>query len=99
MSTELVIPRAPKGATHARLQAHGSGVLGGVATVMIKDFDTLRGVPGLVTWLKPESSRTTRNMVQVGASFEWNGYQALDELGNPVTVVVTRRRGRPRKKR
>jgi len=95
MSTELVIPRAPKGATHARLQAHE----GGVATVVIKDFDTLRGAPGLVTWLKPESSRTTRNMVQVGASFEWNGYQALDELGNPVTVVVTRRRGRPRKKR
>mgnify|MGYP004208420263 CR=1 FL=1 len=94
MSKELVIPRPPKGATHARIDTPSNQN----ATVAVKDFDTLEGTAGTVTWLGPETSRT-RALSPVGDQFEWNGYQALDELGNPVTVVSARPRGRPKKKR
>jgi hypothetical protein len=92
ISNELVIPRPPKGATHARLNTADKKV----ATVLVKNFDTLRSVPGTVTWLGPETSRD-KKLIPIDKPFEWNGYQQLDELGNPVTVVVARKRGRPRK--
>lgn len=96
MSNELVIPRPPRGATHARLHVIGPK-RNQVAQVAVKDFDTLEGSAGLVTWLGPESSRSAK-LVAIGETFEWNGLQALDDQGNPVTVVKPRRRGRPKKR-
>ena len=77
MSNQLVIPRAPKGATHARIHVVERSQ---VAQVAVKDFDTLKGT------------------APIGETFEWNGLQALDDQGNPVTVVKPRRRGRPKKR-
>jgi len=96
MSNQLVIPRAPKGATHARIHVIGSE-RNQVAQVAVKDFDTLKGTAGLVTWLGPESSRSSK-LVAIGETFEWNGLQALDDQGNAVTVVIPRKRGRPKKR-
>ena len=92
MNYKLVIPLAPKGVTHARLDTPDKKH----AIVLVKNFDTLRGSDGTVTWLGPEASRN-KKLISIGKPFEWNGYQQLDELGNPVTVVVARKRGRPRK--
>ena len=94
MSNQLVIPRAPKGATHARIHLVERSQ---VAQVAVKDFDTLKGTAGLVTWLGPQSSRSSK-LEPIGETFEWKGLQALDDQGNPVTVVKPRRRGRPKKR-
>jgi hypothetical protein len=64
----LEIPKPPKGITHAQIKCGTKK-----STVTIDNFDTFRGVEGMVRWGKQKKNSKTIELI--GEEFHWDGFK------------------------
>ena len=75
-SRELKVPKAPKLATHAKIEVPADGKIQRAETD-VKNFGVaFRGVAGLVQWGR-YPSRGKKVFETIGAAFKWDGFQIL----------------------
>ena len=73
---ELEVPKAPKLATHAKIEVSENDG-GGRAETTVKNFGVaFRGVPGLVQWGR-YPTRGKKVFETIGAAFKWDGFKTL----------------------
>ena len=75
-SRQLALPKAPKLATHAKIECTGVDE-GGRAETTVKNFGiAFRGVAGLVQWGRyPSAGKKTFQAID--KPFEWNGFKVV----------------------
>lgn len=75
-SRELEVPKAPKLATHAKIEVPAKGRVQRAETD-VKNFGVaFRGVAGLVQWGR-YPSRGKKVFEAIGAAFKWDGFKML----------------------
>ena len=65
----LIFPKPPRAATHARLECDG----GGIAHVIIKAMDTLEGVSGKIYYGKFRRKDLSASFEKLAGPYNWSG--------------------------